>query len=425
MNEIKSTSFKERALLVLARTRQVRWPIDILSGEFRQLVESTGVEVMDLVVAKLDIINPNLYIGKGKAEEVALMVEEDKPDLVVFDNELNFRQQRNLEDQFKVKVIDRTQLILDIFARHANTQEGILQVELAQNEYLMPRLRGKGIMLSKQGAGIGTSGPGEKKLEIDKRKILDRIAQLKKELADVKKHRDVMRKKRVKSNLKVGSFVGYTNAGKTTTFNKLTQAGEVVSSDMFTTLDTVSRTIKIKDSESVLFTDTVGFIYDLPPGLVESFKATLEELHYADVLIHLIDISNPKFELLIKVVDDILFDLDLADKPLLKVFNKIDLIDQEALIGFKKSYPASIFISAVSGDGIEKLKEKVYDILNPDRTEILLNVTFDKMGVKEYLHKFCEIIDTDYKDTMVVYRIKGSSESLKHFDNLCLKYTIC
>jgi len=306
----------EKALLAMVLVGKEIWPVEVLADEFRNLVSSTGIEVNDLRIVKIKEINPAIYIGKGKAEELSLLVKEKNIDVVIFNNNLSFTQQRNLEDVFGVKTIDRTQLILDIFARHAHTKEGILQVELAQLQYLLPRLKGKGIFLSRLGGGIGTRGPGEKKLEVDRRKIKDRIKHLKEELEELKNHRALVRKKREKEKIKVCSLVGYTNAGKSTLFNALTSSSQETSNELFTTLTTKSKKFILNNNTEVLLTDTVGFIYNLPPTLVEAFKATLEELYFADLLLHVIDSSSLDIERQLSSVVKILEELNLKEKPL-------------------------------------------------------------------------------------------------------------
>ena len=312
LNITNETKEQERALLVVVEEQKEKWSREALAEEFKNLVLSTGIEVADIVFVKGRQPTPSLFIGKGKAEELGMIAQEKNVNVVIFNNNLNFNQQRNLEDIFGVKTIDRTQLILDIFASHARTQEGILQVELAQFKYLLPRLKGKGIMLSRLGGGIGTRGPGEKKLEVDRRRISDRIVRLKQELEGVKQRRQVMRKKREKTNVLMCSLVGYTNAGKSTLFNALTESTERVSSSLFTTLDTVTHTFNVKNNLKAILSDTVGFIYKLPPYLVEAFKATLEELHYADLILHVVDAYSKNIERMRQAVESILEDFELS-----------------------------------------------------------------------------------------------------------------
>ncbi len=421
MQQLHTTVKKERALLVVIKTQDETWSREDLSLEFKNLVESTSIEIANLVSANLHRPTPNYFIGKGKVEELVEEVEDLGVDVVIFDNNLNSNQQRNLEDALGVKVIDRTQLILDIFAKHAQTQEGILQVELAQLEYLLPRLRGKGIMLSRLGGGIGTRGPGEKKLEVDRRKISDKISHLKKEIEKVKQHRDVIRKKRKRQRMRVCSLVGYTNAGKTTLFNALTQSQQVTSSALFTTLDTVTRTLDFDNNISVIVSDTVGFIYKLPPNLVDAFKATLEELHYADILLHVIDASNKNINQIKSAVDKALAELDLGKKPLVVVFNKIDQLNSQEVEVLRGKYPEASFICATKGIGIDELKQVIYENLFKDIIEVVVKVPFDMMDLSNYLHNNCEVLKTNYSEKEAIYWLRISKDTLKGLEKRGLK----
>ena len=411
------TSKQEQALLVIVEEKEEQWSADVLASEFRNLVISTGISVSDLVFIKRREPNPSLYIGKGKAQELAEIVQAKGADVVIFNNNLTSAQQRNLEDVFDIKTIDRTQLILDIFAAHARTQEGILQVELAQLEYLLPRLKGKGIALSRLGGGIGTRGPGEKKLEVDRRHISDRITRLKKELSQVRQHREVMRKKREKAGTPLCSLVGYTNAGKSTLFNALSNEREQTSSAMFTTLDTVSRTISLQKDLEILLSDTVGFIYKLPPYLVESFKATLEELNYADIILHVLDSSSSDTTRLCQAVDAILEELNLQDKPSLLILNKVDLLSDEDLRHLRREFPEGVFVSALNKSNIDELKEKIYTELFGDRIEAILRITFDKMALVKDIHSRCEVIESSYQEDAALYKVRMKKENIDFFQS--------
>jgi len=370
----------------------------------------------DLVFVKLTTPNPQFYIGKGKVGELAELVLQCGASVVIFNSDLNFTQQRNLEEVIGVKTIDRTQLILDIFAKHAQTQEGILQVELAQLEYLLPRLRGKGIMLSRLGGGIGTRGPGEKKLEVDRRRISDKINRLKKDLQLVRQHRSTMRKKRQKEQIATCSLVGYTNAGKTTLFNTLCTGHQITSQALFTTLDTVTRNINLGTDFKVVLSDTVGFIYKLPPNLIEAFKATLEELHYADVLIHVIDSTIRDVSKIKKPVDLILKELELDSKPTILIFNKIDKAIPEQLNILSSKYPDGIFISAKNNIGLDILKDEIYKNIFKDIVEVVVRVPFDKMGVVKYFHQNCQVLKKNYQETEAVYWLKIQKDKLAYFE---------
>jgi len=414
VKSMHQTERKEKALLVVIKTRDESWSRDALSEEFKNLALSTGIGVEGLISLNLNQPNPAFYIGKGKVEEIAEAVGEKGVGVVIFDNNLNFTQQRNLENVLGVKTVDRTQLILDVFAKHAQTQEGILQVELAQLEYLLPRLRGKGIALSRLGGGIGTRGPGEKKLEVDRRRISDKISHLRKDLKLIKQHRSIMRKKREKEGIAICSLVGYTNAGKTTLFNALTKSKQATSSYLFTTLDTVTRTLRLGSNSKVVLSDTVGFIYKLPLNLVESFKATLEELNYADVLLHVIDAGNKDIAKLKQSVDSTLKDLGLDKKPTINVFNKIDNLASYQIEYLRSEYPQSIFISAKMDIGLNNLREAMYSLAFKDMVEVIVKVPFNRMDVANYFHDNYQIIKTAYQEKEAVYWIKIKKDKLAY-----------
>lgn len=418
--KLYETTKKEKALLVMVQTQKEKWPKEDLAQEFKNLVISAGIDVSDLVTIKRNEITPSLYIGKGKAEELSCIVQEKNINVVIFNNNLNFTQQRNLEDILGIKTIDRTQLILDIFAHHAYTKEGSLQVELAQLEYLLPRLKGKGIALSRLGGGIGTRGPGEKKLEVDRRRISDRISRLKKELEQVRKHRQVLRKKREKQKINICSLVGYTNAGKSTLFNALARDSEKTSSSLFTTLDTVSRTFDLHNNLKAVLADTVGFIYRLPPHLVEAFKATLEELQYADVILHVVDASSHDIFRLMEAVNSILDDLELSSKSSLLIFNKIDKLTDDQIADLKKDYEEAVFISALKGYNMNLLREKIYESLSKDKIEAIVKVAFNKMAAVEQIHENCEIMKTSYGEEEATYWVKINKQKVAYLKRLGL-----
>jgi len=367
-----------------------------------------------VISCNLSKINPAFYIGKGKVEEVFDKVKEIEASVVIFNSDLHFAQQRNLEDALGVKTIDRTQLILDIFARHAQTQEGILQVELAQLEYLLPRLRGQGIALSRLGGGIGTRGPGEKKLEVDKRRITDHIGSLKKDLKLVISYRATQRKKREKQGVNTCSLVGYTNAGKTTLFNVLSGDNQRTSSILFTTLDTVARTLTLGKNLKIVLSDTVGFIYKLPLKLIDAFKATLEELNYADVILHVVDAGNSDIEKIKNSVEETLKNLKLDTKPTIVIFNKIDTIPYYRVEQLKEKYPGSIFVSALKGEGLENLKDEMQRLAFKDMVEADVDVPFDRMDISSYLHDQCEVLDTEYLQDKVIFKIRAKLDKLAY-----------
>ncbi|MCK4912755.1 MAG: GTPase HflX [Candidatus Omnitrophica bacterium] len=408
------TETKEKALLVVSKAADEVWSQEALGQELKNLVVSAGVEVLEVISFNLGKINPAFYIGKGKVEEVADKVKEIEASVVIFNSDLHFAQQRNLEDVLGVKTIDRTQLILDIFARHAQTQEGILQVELAQLEYLLPRLRGQGIALSRLGGGIGTRGPGEKKLEVDKRRITDHIGYLKKDLKLIISYRATQRKKREKQGVNTCSLVGYTNAGKSTLFNALSGDNQKTSSILFTTLDTVARTLALGRNLKIVLSDTVGFIYKLPLKLIDAFKATLEELNYADVILHVIDSGNSDIEKIKNAVEETLRNLKLNEKPTVVIFNKIDTIPYYRVEQLKKKYPGSIFVSAIKAEGLENLKEEVQRLVFKDMVEATVDVPFDRMDISAYLHDKCEVLDIEYLQEKVIFKIRANVDKLAY-----------
>ncbi|MCF7887524.1 MAG: GTPase HflX [Candidatus Omnitrophica bacterium] len=406
------TSKKEKALLVVAKTKEESWSRKMLSFEFKALVLSTGIEVKKIIDFNLNQPNASLYIGKGKASEIKEILESEYINVVIFNTNLNYSQQRNLEDIFQIKTLDRTQLILDIFAKHAKTKEGSLQVELAQLQYLLPRLRGKGLMLSRLGGGIGTLGPGETKLEVDRRKISEKITHIKQEIKQVSRHRDLARKKRQRQKIPICSLVGYTNAGKTTLFNLLTKNQQKISSNLFTTLDTVTRKIKIKEGMDVIISDTVGFIHKLPPNLIDAFKATLEELNYSDLLLHVVDASASNISQIRRSVDQVLAELNLNNKEKIIVFNKIDSLDQITLEKMEGSYPEIIFISASTGEGVDRLKKEIYHYLSKNFLELIVKVPISRMDLVSFLHKNSQLLKTNYDRKVVSCWVRISKTKL-------------
>ncbi len=318
----------ERAFLVAAEVKGTaeRWSLESSLKELAQLANTAGVEVVGMLTQRLSKYSTLYYLGKGKLRELVELKDEFDCDVVLFDDELSPLQQRNLEQVLQVKVIDRTALILDIFAKRAQTREGQLQVELAQNQYLLPRLAGQWSHLERLGGGIGTRGPGETQLETDRRLLRQKIHRLKAEIEGVRKHRSLYRQRRKRSGIPIASLIGYTNSGKSTLFNAVSEADVLVEDKLFATLDPVTRQIVLPHNQEVLFTDTVGFIQKLPPTVVAAFRATLEELAEADLLLHIVDITHSDASRQCQTVEDILLDLDLADKPRLTILNKVDLI---------------------------------------------------------------------------------------------------
>lgn len=366
----------ERALLVGVKLKNERggWSVEDSLAELAQLAHTAGVEVGGQTFQRLDAINPATYIGKGKVEEIATLKDELGCDLIIFDDELSPRQQRELEEAWDVKVLDRTSLILDIFAQHAHTREGQLQVELAQYEYRLPRLTRMWTHLARQAGGgaarggvggVGLRGPGERQLEIDRRRIRERIAQLKRELEQVRAHRSLYRRRRRRAAMPVVAIVGYTNAGKSTLLNAISGAEVLVEDKLFATLDPTTRRVLLPQGQVALFTDTVGFIQKLPTQLVAAFRATLEEINDADLLLHIIDITHPNALLQSRVVEDTLSELGATDMPVVVALNKVDLLDNPKEVQhILREFPNSLAISAKEGMGLEKLLARIEAILN-------------------------------------------------------------
>ncbi|HUK32212.1 MAG TPA: GTPase HflX [Candidatus Acidoferrum sp.] len=367
MKSTRSTDSRERALLVgLGRKRPSRAP-EMEPGqperesleELAELVRSAGGTVAASILQMRDKPDPATLVGRGKLVEIEIEARTHKAPLVIFDASLTPSQQRNIEKALDCHVIDRTQLILDIFARHARSREGQLQVELAQLNYLLPRLSGRGTELSRLGGGIGTRGPGEQKLETDRRRIRDRVGRIKQNIEAVRKQRSMRREARQAVPLGTIALVGYTNAGKSTLFNALSKAGVLVSSKMFATLDPTVRAVRLPSGRRVLLSDTVGFIRDLPPALIAAFRATLEEVQEASLLIHVADVSSPYHAEQDAEVEKVLANLGVGDRPRLHVCNKIDLIPPTDLDALRATNGSKVYVSALKGIGLDELLRRM------------------------------------------------------------------
>lgn len=364
---------KERAILVGVNTgtHTYSWNINDSMKELKALADSAGLKVVYELIQKLNTPSPRLYIGKGKLEELKFLINKYSSNVVIFNDELSPRQQRNLEEQLKIKVIDRTALILDIFAQRAKTSEGKLQVELAQLQYLLPRLAGQWSHLERLGGGVGTRGPGETQLETDRRLIKKRISVLKGKIEMMKKHRMLYRKNRHKNNIPVVALVGYTNAGKSTLLNTLSKADTFVADKLFSTLDPTTRRIEYKIGAEFLLTDTVGFIYNLPKSILAAFKATLEELDEADLLLHIVDITSDNISANYISVEKLLSDLGFSNKQKIIVLNKIDLLSCNKNIGeinkvlenMKLKEHNVVTISAKEKIGIDILLDRIVGMI--------------------------------------------------------------
>ena len=365
--------------------------------ELKELVKTAGAETVGTGVQNRENIHPGTYLGKGKIQELKEMVWESGATGVVCDDELSPAQLKNLEDALDTKVMDRTMIILDIFAARAKTREGKIQVELAQLRYRAVRLVGLRNSLSRLGGGIGTRGPGETKLEVDRRRIHERISQLKSELQDVERHRDVVRKQREQSGTLTAAIVGYTNAGKSTLLNKLTGAGILAEDKLFATLDPTTRALVLPGGEKVLLTDTVGFIRKLPHHLVEAFKSTLEEARYCDVILHVVDCSNPQMDMQMHVVYETLRRLDIKDKEIITVFNKVDRPDADTACR-DMSADYKVRLSAKTGEGIGELLDLFAVILRNRRIYFEKVFAYKNAGRIQTIRKSGQLLSEEYQD---------------------------
>lgn len=365
--------------------------------ELRELVKTAGAETVGVVIQNRENVHPGTYLGKGKIQELKEMVWESGATGVVCDDELSPAQLKNLEDALDTKVMDRTMIILDIFAARAKTREGKIQVELAQLRYRAVRLVGLRNSLSRLGGGIGTRGPGETKLEVDRRRIHERISQLKSELQDVERHRDVVRKQREQSGTLTAAIVGYTNAGKSTLLNKLTGAGILAEDKLFATLDPTTRALTLPRGEKVLLTDTVGFIRKLPHHLVEAFKSTLEEARYCDVILHVVDCSNPQMDMQMHVVYETLRRLDIKDKEIITVFNKVDRPDADTACR-DMSADYKVKLSAKTGEGIGELLDLFALILRNRRIYFEKVFAYKNAGRIQTIRKSGQLLSEEYQD---------------------------
>ena len=405
----------EKAVLVTVDLKKEKaWPIEYRASELKELARSCGASAEGEVLCRREKPTPDLFIGKGKFEELVSLCGRKRIDLVIFNNDLTPTQLRNLEKGLgDIKVIDRTQLILDIFSLHAKSMEGKIQVELAQLEYLLPRLTGRGIQLSRLGGGIGTRGPGEKILEYDRRRIRQRISKVKGELTDLEKRRQALRKRRKDAMLTTIAIVGYTNAGKTTLLNRLTNSKKLTADKLFSTLDPVGRTYVLPNNLKVLFHDTVGFLYNLPHHLIESFKATLEEVKDADLLIHVLDSSNTEIHELDGAVYSVLKELNAENKTIINVLNKIDRVsDINYLRRLNRDFRNSVLVSALNGQGIELLIDKITDLLSGLVTEIKIELPNTRMDMVNLIYEHGKVAkredrpDSVYIEAIIPLRIK-------------------
>ncbi len=409
---------QETVLLVGVQQRgQTQHQVEDSLEELAQLTATAGGCVVGHVICRQDHPFAGLFIGTGKAEEIAEWIKEHRPSTVIFDDDLSPAQGRNLEKIFNVKVIDRTQMILDIFAQHARTKEGCLQIELAQLDYLLPRLRRMWTHLERQKGGIGMHGPGESQLETDRRRIEERMARLRKELSQVRRHRHELRRGRRRHGWALASLVGYTNAGKSTLLNTLTGANVKAYDQLFATLDPTTRQIRLPNNQSMLLTDTVGFIRKLPHGLVESFKATLEEVAEADLLVHVIDASHPQVEAQMAAVHQVLEEIGAGEKRVVNVLNKIDTdAGRSNVPRLVRELDAAIPVSARTGEGLDELLQEFCDRLRDRNVRVSLRIPMREGKLIASLHGAANVLSEEYEgeyamiDADVPVRMSGQVE---------------
>lgn len=392
MYELKEA--EEKVILVGVQLNENE-PAEESLDELGELAKTAGAEVVGRMIQSREYIHPATYIGKGKITELKELLWETDATGIICDDELTSVQLKNLEQELGCKIIDRTLLILDIFAARAVSSEGKIQVELAQLKYRASRLIGLGNSLSRLGGGIGTRGPGEKKLEMDRRLIRERISRLKKELREVEQHRELIRTQRKDSNLKVAALVGYTSAGKSSLENTLTGAGILEDAMLFSTLDTTTRALELEGKQQVLLTDTVGFIRKLPHHLIEAFKSTLEEAKYADIIIHVVDASNPQMDTQMYVVYDTLRQLGVEEKPIITLFNKQDKLEAPQM--FRDLHADYTFaVSAKTGQGLDELKGALLDIIRQDQIYVERLYDFSEAGKIQLIRKQGQLLEEEY-----------------------------
>ncbi|MBL7191426.1 GTPase HflX [bacterium] len=427
MNKVHQLSEKkERAILVgVTHSKIESWLTDDRLSELRQLAETAGAEVVEVVHQRRAVIDPAYYIGKGKCGELKQLAGELNADLIIFDDDLSPAQARNLEGQIERRIIDRSGLILDIFANRARTKEAKLAVEMAQLNYMLPRLTGHWEHLSRQVGGIGVRGPGETQLETDRRLVRKRIGRLKEELERIERGRETRRKRR--SEMPMAALVGYTNSGKSTLLNALTRSKVFVENRLFATLDPAVRRFQDEKGRKLLFTDTVGFIRKLPHHLIASFRSTLEEVMKADLLLHIVDLSHPHYLDQMEQVRGVLRQLDAIDIPCLVVFNKVDLVRREsALIQARQCYNRAVFISALRGIGLEDLKDAVFRML--EQPQIQGEVIIEIDSAAEWEEQFIDLTveSKDFIENEIRIRFRGDGSRRKELEdfpgNLSLQF---
>ena len=412
-----------RALLVTVKTsEQDDCLIEDLMNELGELTRTLGAQVVDNILLKLTKPNPRYFIGAGNAQELADTCTKKKATLLIFNNSLSPSQQRNLEQLTKITVIDRHEVILDIFAARASTREAVLQIELAKTEYMLPRLKRAWTHLSRQQGGVGIrGGEGEKQIEVDERLIRKRIIKLKQELGGIRKQRAEQRKKRHRKPVPNGAIVGYTNAGKSSLLNHLTNANLFVENKLFATLDPTTRRIRLENNQIVLLTDTVGFVRNLPHDLVEAFKATLEEAVLADFLIHVVDATSPFLDHHMATTQEVLKQIGAADKYTITVFNKIDLLKESyAISRIRRRYTGALFISTRTGEGLKNLLAEIKDILDDGLKKIELKIPADNYKLVARLHRTSNVSSQRFEDGSVYITASVPNDCKKELEEFLI-----
>jgi GTP-binding protein HflX len=405
---IELKEIEERVILVAVSTQDENDTKASLN-ELEELVKTAGAVTVDKIIQNRESIHPGTYLGKGKIEEIKDRIWELDATGIVCDDELSPAQLRNLEVALDTKIMDRTMVILDIFASRATTREGKIQVELAQLKYRSARLVGLRSSLSRLGGGIGTRGPGEKKLEMDRRLIHDRIGMLKADLEDVKRHREVVRQQRDKNHVPTAAIVGYTNAGKSTLLNRLTDAGILAEDKLFATLDPTTRNLSLPGGQQILLTDTVGFIRKLPHHLIEAFKSTLEEAKYSDIILHVVDCSNPQMDMQMYVVYETLRELGVCDKVMVTVFNKIDAAESDVILRDVSS-DHQVRISAKTGEGLDELINLLETILRNQKVYLEKVYSYKEAGKIQLIRKYGQLLKEEYQEDGILVNAYVPSE---------------
>ncbi|MBN1350679.1 GTPase HflX [candidate division KSB1 bacterium] len=405
----------ENALLVgIVKSSDERLEVEEHLDELELLADTAGARVVDKIIQQKERIDPSLFLGRGKAEQIAESIPLKEIDMVIFDEDLSPAQARNLEKLFQVKVLDRTILILDIFAKRAKTREARTQVELAQLKYLLPRLTRQWTHLSRQVGGIGTRGPGETQLEVDRRLVRLRIRALSNQLQKIKSRRKIQRSHR--SDIFKAALVGYTNVGKSTLLNALADSSVFVENRLFATLDPTIKAVELSNKQRMLLIDTVGFIRKLPHHLVASFRSTIEEAAEADVLLHVVDISHRHFDVQIGIVSNVLKELGIAKKPILHVFNKVDLLKEPAIISrAKEQYPGAVFVSAARGMFLDELKTKLIEQCEKDMLETDIVIEQKDTRLISRIYALAEVLEITYQDSEVILKIRAERA---HYDQI-------